>query len=71
MAITIAEYFEWVKQSEESLRKSAGYLPLDAKCDENFEKHMVTGHKGQKIRCYSCQGTDRAPIPWAEVMQHG
>ncbi len=64
-------FLERLGKWEESIRKMAGQPPLDAKCDEDFEKHMVIGHTGQKIRCYTCQGTNRVPIPWEEVMQHG
>ena len=71
MVMVTAQFHDWLEKTEEDIRKSAGRPPLDAECGEDFKKHVVTGHTGQKIRCYTCQGTDRAPIPWNEVMQHG
>ncbi len=71
MTTLTPEFFKMVDANNEHFRQLTGRPPLDAKCERDFEKHAVIGHTGQIIKCCSCQGTDRAPIPWAEVMRHG
>ncbi len=44
-------------------------VKLDAKCTLGIEHHIDVGRFGETVRCDSCSGTDRNPIPTREVIQ--